>query len=81
MLIERTESFLKALSKIKDAGFKERIIKHIEKIISSPEIGKPMRYGRKGSREVHVPPYRLSYAFFETEQRLIFLSVNHKDEQ
>ena len=56
------DDFLKAVEKIRDNRFKEKIKKQTAKIISNPEIGKPMMYNRKGTREVYVPSNRLSYA-------------------
>jgi hypothetical protein len=40
-----------------------------------------MRYARKGTRELHVPPFRLSYAYIQQENKIIFLDLYHKDEQ
>lgn len=72
-------AFRKAFEKIKDAAMRERVKKHIRKIVETPDIGKPMRYVRKGTREVHVAPYRISYALVREE--IIFLAMYHKDEQ
>ena len=44
--------FKKQVVKIKDIALKTRLKKHIIKIISNPEIGKPMRNVRKKTREV-----------------------------
>ncbi len=79
--IKREPSFLKAIEKIKDNSLKERVIKQVKKIVENPEIGKPMRYGRKGTRELYVPPFRISYSFNKQENLLIFLDIYHKDEQ
>ena len=73
--------FQKTFSKIKDKALKERIIKQFEKIREAPEIGKPMRHDRIGTREVHVPPFRLSYVYIKEEDKIIFLDLYHKDEQ
>lgn len=81
MLIEHREDFLKKISKIKHEAIKEQIKKQVEKIIENPEIGKPMRYSRKGTRELYVKPYRLAYAYFPNEEKLIFIDLYHKDEQ
>ena len=74
-------SFQKALQKIKDNTFRERVYKQIAKIVSNPEVGKPMRYMRKGYREVYVTPYRISYAYIVQEKKIVFLALYHKDEQ
>lgn len=79
--IEHRENFLKKVSKIKHQTIKEQIKKQVEKIIENPEIGKPMRYSRKGTRELYVKPYRLAYAYFQEEEKLIFVDIYHKDEQ
>ncbi len=81
LTIEHRENFLKKVSKIKHQTLKELIKKQVEKIIENPEIGKPMRYSRKGTRELYVKPYRLAYAYFHKEEKLIFVDLYHKDEQ
>lgn len=73
--------FERTLSKIRDKALKERVIKHIEKIAANPSIGKPMRYNRKGTREVYIPPFRLSYMHLENEDTILLLCLYHKDEQ
>ena len=71
--------FKKNFKKIKDKTLKERIIKQISKIKDNPEIGKPMKYTRKGTRELYVSPFRLSY---KVERGIIYiLDLYHKDEQ
>ena len=46
-------TFEKKVRKIKDHLLKSKVKKKILKIVDSPEIGKPMRYSRKGTREGH----------------------------
>ena len=75
------DRFQKTFSKIKDPTLKEKLIKQFIKIRDNPELGKPMRYGRKGTREVYVAPYRLSYAYLKEEDKLVFLALYPKDEQ
>ncbi len=71
--------FKKDFKKIKDKAVKEKIIKQISKIKGNPEIGKPMRFNRKGTRELYISPWRLSYRF---EGDVIYiLALYHKDEQ
>lgn len=71
--------FKKNFQKIKDHSIKERIIKHVEKIKDNPSIGKHMMYDRKGTRELYIPPFRLSYA---VEGDVVYiLALYHKDEQ
>jgi len=71
--------FKKDFKKIKDSAIKEKLIKQISKIKDNPEIGKPMRFGRKGTRELYVSPYRLSYAI--ESETVYILALYHKDEQ
>jgi mRNA-degrading endonuclease RelE of RelBE toxin-antitoxin system len=73
--------FKRTLSKIKDNNLKERVAKQIAKVIENPEIGKPMSYNRKGTREVYVSPFRLSYSFILHQNTIYFLDLYHKDEQ
>jgi len=81
LVIEHKPEFLKKIEKIKDSRLKERVKKQVAKIIELPEIGKPMMYSRKGTREVYVQPFRLSYAYMKQENKIIFLDLYHKDEQ
>ena len=74
-------NFLKFIEKIKDSTTKERVKKQIAKVIQNPEIGKPMKYDRKGTRELYVSPYRLSYVYIQNKNKIVFLDLYHKDEQ
>jgi addiction module RelE/StbE family toxin len=75
------DSFKKLFSKIKDPLVKEKIIKQIEKLKENPEAGKPMRFSRKGTRELYISPYRLSYAYIKEEEKIVLLDLYHKDGQ
>lgn len=79
--VDKTDEFVKTLQKIRDETVKEKVKKQILKIIENPETGKPMQYSRKGTREVYVSPFRLSYAYIQEENRIILLELYHKDEQ
>ena len=79
--VDYDENFKEFFSKIKDNLFRLKVEKQIEKIIQNPEVGKPMRNVRKGTREVYVNPYRLSYKYYSGNDTLEFLEVYHKDEQ
>ncbi|MBU1203952.1 MAG: type II toxin-antitoxin system RelE/ParE family toxin [Nanoarchaeota archaeon] len=79
--VERDALFLRKVHKIRDNAKKEKVKKLIKKILENPGVGKPMRYSRKGTREVYLAPLRLSYAYIEKENKVIFLDVYHKDEQ
>ena len=80
-IIERTDRFVNLIKKVKDGLSKEKIQKQIFRIIENPEIGKPMRYARKGTREVYLPPFRLSYCYIKEEDKIIFLDLYHKNKQ
>ncbi|VVC71972.1 ParE toxin of type II toxin-antitoxin system, parDE [uncultured archaeon] len=58
-----TAAFEKAVRKIGDAAVKERVKRQIREILERPEIGKPLRFQRKGERSVRVPPFRIIYSF------------------
>jgi mRNA-degrading endonuclease RelE of RelBE toxin-antitoxin system len=73
--------FEKTIKKIQDAALKERVKARIIRIVNDPETGKPMRWCRKNTREVHIPPFRLSYCFDKKNDTLVFLALYHKDEQ
>ena len=72
--------FLKKISKIKDKAFREQVDKQIEKISDNPEIGKPMQYNRKGTRELYIKPFRLSYSYLKNNN-IVYILDYHKDEQ
>jgi len=73
--------FEKQVRKIKNEELKQRIKIQIQKIIEDPEVGKPMRFGRKGTRELYISPFRLSYLYEREQDRIVLLSFYHKDEQ
>lgn len=75
------ERFERVFYKIKDRILQEKVTKQLEKIKATPEIGKPMQHERKGTREVYVKPYRLSYAYLKEEDKVIILDLYHKDWQ
>ena len=79
--VEHKPNFLRKIHRIKDNSVKEQVKKQIKRIIENPGIGKPMRYARKGTREVYVGSFRLSYAYLKNENKIIFLDLYHKDEQ
>lgn len=75
------KDFQKTIEKVKDNVFKKQVKKQIEKIINNPEIGKSMMYNRKGTRELYVDHFRLSYKYHYDMDTIEFLEVYHKDEQ
>jgi mRNA-degrading endonuclease RelE of RelBE toxin-antitoxin system len=78
--ITRSPNFIKQIEKL-DNSYVLHIQKLIQKIIENPEIGKPMRFGRKGTREVYVSQFRLSYFYDKTKDALFLLDLYHKDKQ
>lgn len=76
----RAPRFIGQVKKI-DGSLIDRVQKLINKIIGNPDIGKPMRFDRKGTREVYVPPFRLSYSYDKEKDILYLLEIYHKDEQ
>ena len=71
--------FRKNFKKIKNRLTKDKIMKQILKIRDNPEIGKPMRHDRRGTRELYISPFRLSY---KLEGNIVYiLNLYHKDEQ
>ena len=71
--------FKKDFKKIQDNLIKKKIIKQISKIGDNPEVGKPMRFSRKGTRELYISPFRLSYIY--EKEAIIILTLYHKDIQ
>jgi len=77
------DHFQRAISKIKDQEMQKSVKNKIKKIIEDPEIGKPMRNVRKGTREVYIGggSFRISYNYYKSQDLIEFLSFYHKDEQ
>jgi mRNA-degrading endonuclease RelE of RelBE toxin-antitoxin system len=79
--VEFTDDFKQLFSKIKEKLIKERILKKVGKIKNNPEVGKPMRNVRKGTRELYIGGYRLSYRYFKDKDLVYLLDLYHKDFQ
>ena len=75
------KKFAILFSKIKDNSLKEKVVKQIKKISDNPEIGKPMRNIRKGTREAYISPFRLSYIYDYTTKIVCVMDLYHKNEQ
>lgn len=73
-----TQKFENDIKHIRDALMKEKIQKHIAKIIERPEIGKPLKYFLKGERTIYIWPYRLIYTL--SGDKLILLRFEHRKE-
>ena len=78
--ISHHEDFRKAFDGL-DNSYKIRVKKQIKKIISNPRVGKPIKHNRKGTREVYISPFRLSYVYDEQTDSILFLDFYHKDKQ
>ncbi|MBU2562517.1 MAG: type II toxin-antitoxin system RelE/ParE family toxin [Nanoarchaeota archaeon] len=79
--VEFTKEFRFIFSKIKDALLKQKIINQIKKIKNNPSVGKPMKNVRKGTRELHVKPFRLSYIYYVDKDLVCLLDLYHKKKQ
>ena len=79
--VDFSPKFERTFKKIKNQSAKTRLKKQVYKIIHNPKLGKPMRYSRKGTRELYVAPFRLSYSWVKNEDKIVFLDLYHKDFQ
>tara|TARA_Y100000310_G_C20063729_1_gene526179 strand:- start:158 stop:406 length:249 start_codon:yes stop_codon:yes gene_type:complete len=79
--VEYDDKFVKTIKRIKDASVKSSVKNKIAKIMNNPDVGKPMRNVRKGTREVYVGSFRLSYEFHKEEELIEILDLYHKDKQ
>ncbi len=75
------DDFQRRVSKIKDQEVQKNIKNKIKKVVEDPEIGKPMRNVRKGTREVYVGSFRLAYTYHKEKDIVEFLEFYPKDEQ
>lgn len=71
--------FKKQLSRIKDKAIRIKIKKQLIKLKTNPTLGKPMKHKRKGTRELYIPPFRLSYIY--KNNIITILALYHKDNQ
>lgn len=78
--VKESDNFKRAYQKL-DNSIRIRLDKLLLKIIENPEFGKPMMYARKGTRELYVKPFRLSYCYDFNSQILYLLDFYHKDKQ
>jgi len=75
------KKFAELFSKLKDNILRDKIKKQIKKISENPEVGKPMRNVRKGTRELYIKPFRLSYSYNLKENLVYILDLYHKKKQ
>ena len=64
-----------------DEALKSKLKKLIDKIVENPAVGKPLRYVRKGTRELYMHPFRLSYSYDPQSDAVTFLDLYHKKRQ
>jgi len=74
------KKFTEIFSKLKDNLMREKVTKQVKKITENPEVGKPMMNVRKGTRELYIKPYRLSYLYLK-EDVVYILDLYHKKKQ
>jgi len=74
-------NFKKQFSKIKDKSLKEKIKSQLSKIFQNPKVGKPMKNTRKGTRELYISPFRLSYYYHSNKNIIEILDLYHKKYQ
>ena len=74
------KKFTNLFSKL-DNLMKQKITKQVQKIAENPEVGKPMKYSKKGTRELYVKPFRLSYEYIKEKNIVYVLDLYHKDKQ
>ena len=79
--VSYSPNFTSIIQKIKDNALKERVKGQIRKLLENPESGKPMRFARKGTRELYIAPFRLSYVYLPAEDKIVLLDLYHKDKQ
>jgi len=75
------KKFRDTFSKLKDNIFKKRIISQLKKIEGNPKVGKPMMYNRKGTRELYIKPFRLSYIYDKSKDKIYVMDLYHKKKQ
>ena len=81
MKITYEDSFTKRFNKIKNKSLRDKILNQLRKVINNPEIGKPLKYSRKLTREVYIPPFRLYYSYNKYTDTLTILELSHKRKQ
>ena len=75
------KKFALIFSSIRDELLRMKVKKQIKKISENPEVGKPMRNVRKGTRELYIKPFRLSYKYLVDENVIYILDLYHKKRQ
>jgi mRNA-degrading endonuclease RelE of RelBE toxin-antitoxin system len=67
---------------IKDKVMYERVLKKIEEVINSEDIGhyKNLRYGMKDRKRVHLGHFVLVFKFLKESGTISFVDFRHHDE-
>ncbi len=78
--IKESDNFKRIFRKL-DESVRIKAKKIILKIIENPEIGKPMMYSRKGTRELYIKPFRLSYSYDSHAKIICLLDLYHRKKQ
>ncbi|MBR9699925.1 type II toxin-antitoxin system RelE/ParE family toxin [Candidatus Woesearchaeota archaeon] len=71
-----SDEFKKDFKKIKDKQTRLRLIKHIKKLASLPESGKPLKYELKNHRGIKIPPFRIIYRL--EKERIVINCFDHR---
>ncbi len=71
-----SSSFKKSVKHL-DTQQREKLAKIIEKIISKPDLGKPLKYLR-GERSLRIKPFRVVYAYRKDSKTLYLLKFEHR---
>ena len=79
--IKESDNFKTKYNKL-DTSIRIKVKKIILKMLENPEISKPMKYNRVGTRELYIKPFRLSYIYLKNEDKIIYLlDLYHKKQQ
>ena len=79
-ILPSLQKILNKLSK-KDKATYEQVLRKIEEVISSPDIGhyKNLRYGLKDRKRAHIGNFVLVFSFVKEENKIKFLDFDHHD--
>lgn len=77
-VVETTEEFEKEFRK-KHRGNVDRLRKIKEKLVTSPEQGKPLRGRLHGLWQLRMDPFRIWYEINDAEKKVILKFILHKD--
>lgn len=78
--VRETDNSKRVFNKL-DKFYNDLVEKVLVKIINNPEIEKPMRNVRKGTRELYIKPFRLSYIYFVDKSLVYILDLYRKKKQ